>query len=138
MRYTDGVKRVAPHGQTGDTESTVRTLGAATACGRKIGQSISSFGKDMSQSASATHRPERTPPRGQHGIALSPDQLKQVLDVSRMLAVTTDLDALLTRIAEAVTAMLGCERASIFLHDPKTTELWTKVALQAKEIRIPC
>ncbi len=71
-------------------------------------------------------------------FAVSLEQMKQLLDVSRMLSVTTDLDALLLRIAEAATALLGCERASIFLHDPKTNELWTKVALQTREIRIPC
>src|SRR5262245_15530254 len=56
-----------------------------------------------------------------------------------MLTVTTDLDALLTRIAEAACAMLDCERTSIFLHDPTTGELWTKVALGmgSKVIRVP-
>ena len=58
-----------------------------------------------------------------------------VLDVSRMLAVPTDLDALLVRIAEACTELLACERASIFLYDPRTDELWTKVALKSPPIR---
>src|SRR5688500_19459011 len=72
------------------------------------------------------------------GPALSAGQLGLVLDVSRMLAVTADLDLLLRRIAEAVTALLNCERASIFLHDEKHHELWTKVALgRQEEIRIP-
>jgi phosphoserine phosphatase len=60
-----------------------------------------------------------------------------VLDVSRMLAVTADLDLLLRRIAEAVTALLNCERASIFLHDAHKDQLWTKVALGREEIRVP-
>jgi phosphoserine phosphatase len=64
-------------------------------------------------------------------------QMRMVLDVSRLLAVPTDFDELLRRIAEAATVLLGCERASIFLHDPRTNELWTKVALLSKEIRIP-
>lgn len=64
-------------------------------------------------------------------------QLKTILDVSRALTVTTDLDLLLRRIAEAACSILGCERASIFLHDPKTDELWSKVALQSEEIRVP-
>jgi sigma-B regulation protein RsbU (phosphoserine phosphatase) len=51
--------------------------------------------------------------------------------------VTADLDLLLRRIAEAVTALLACERASIFLHDPAKKELWTKVALGREEIRMP-
>jgi phosphoserine phosphatase len=70
--------------------------------------------------------------------SISPDQMKLVLDVSRLLTVTADLGALLVRIAEAATSLLGAERASIFLHDARTNELWTTVALGAKEIRVPC
>jgi sigma-B regulation protein RsbU (phosphoserine phosphatase) len=70
-------------------------------------------------------------------LTVSPEQMKQVLDVSRMLAVTTDLDPLLLRIAEACTSLLRCDRASIFVHDAVSDELWTKVALQTREIRIP-
>jgi sigma-B regulation protein RsbU (phosphoserine phosphatase) len=69
--------------------------------------------------------------------AISAEQLRLVLDVSRMLAVTTDLNALLQRIAEAACEILNCERASIFLHDQETSELWTKIALQSAEIRVP-
>src|SRR3954465_3431141 len=72
---------------------------------------------------------ERTP--------ISTDQMKLVLDMASLLAMTADLDVLLTRICTAGTSLVSCERASIFLHDPKTGELWTKVALGAKEIRVP-
>lgn len=71
---------------------------------------------------------ERTP--------ISSDQMKLVLDVASLLAMTADLDALLTRICTAATSLVSSERASIFLHDPKTGELWTKVALGAREIRV--
>ena len=69
--------------------------------------------------------------------SVTPAQIRMVLDISRMLAVPTDLDALLVRLAEACTELLGCERASIFLHDPRTHELWTKVALKSPPIRVP-
>jgi phosphoserine phosphatase len=68
---------------------------------------------------------------------ISPAQLKLVLDVTRSLVVTTDLDMLLKYIAEATCELLQCERASIFLHDPMRAQLWTKVALQTSEIRVP-
>ena len=68
---------------------------------------------------------------------ISPAQLKLVLDVTRSLVVTTDLDMLLKYIAEATCELLQCERASIFLHDPIRQQLWTKVALQSAEIRVP-
>src|SRR6185369_2975682 len=49
----------------------------------------------------------------------------------------TDLATLLKHIAEATCQLLACERASIFVHDPITDELCTKVALQSNEIRVP-
>lgn len=70
-------------------------------------------------------------------IAISAEQMRLVLDVSRMLAMTTDLDPLLHRIAEASCSLVQCERASIFLHDLRAHQLWTKVALQTTEIRVP-
>ncbi|MDP9173271.1 MAG: SpoIIE family protein phosphatase [Planctomycetota bacterium] len=60
-----------------------------------------------------------------------------LLEVCRLLTVTSDIDLLFRRIAEAVTSILRCERASIFLFDAATDELWTKVALQSDEIRVP-
>ncbi len=69
--------------------------------------------------------------------SLSAEQVKLVLEVSRTLALTIDLNVLLGRIAQAATQLLSCERASIFLHDPATDELWTKVALGSGEIRVP-
>jgi phosphoserine phosphatase RsbU/P len=70
-------------------------------------------------------------------FAISAEKMRQVLEVSRLLAVTADLDKLLMEIAKAAQALLGAERASIFLHDPGTDQLWTKVALGASEIRVP-
>ncbi len=69
--------------------------------------------------------------------AVTPGQMKLVLDLSRMLAVTTDLDALLEAMADACCKMLGCDRASIWFHDPAAGELWTKVAVGTAVIRIP-
>src|SRR5207237_5893621 len=68
---------------------------------------------------------------------ISTAQFKQVLEVSRLLAVTTELDTLLSEIATHCTSMLNCERASIFLHDAEHDQLWTKIALGSKEIRVP-
>lgn len=69
--------------------------------------------------------------------AISAEQMRHVLGVSRLLAVTADIDTLLRRIAEAATSLLSAERASIFVHDPATHELWTRIALGANEIRVP-
>jgi len=68
---------------------------------------------------------------------ITTEQMRLVLEVSRSLTVTTDLDPLLRRMAEAATSLLGAERASIFLHDPVKKELWTRIALGSGEIRVP-
>lgn len=81
--------------------------------------------------------PDCDSPDSPSAPAVSREQMRHVLDVARSLAVVTDLDRLLLHIARAATAMLGCERASVFLHDPRTAELWTTVALQSEPIRIP-
>jgi serine phosphatase RsbU (regulator of sigma subunit) len=64
-------------------------------------------------------------------------QIEALLEVGLLLTVTPDIDLLFLRITQAVTAILDCQRASIFLHDPERNELWTKVALHSEEIRIP-
>jgi phosphoserine phosphatase len=70
--------------------------------------------------------------------SISDIHFRQILDVSRLLAITTQIDELLPRIAQSATALLDCERASIFLHDAKTDELCTRVALEStSEIRVP-
>jgi serine phosphatase RsbU (regulator of sigma subunit) len=68
--------------------------------------------------------------------SITTEQVKSILNVSRLFAVATELDPLLTRIAEAGVAILACERVSIFLHDAGAKQLWTKVALGADEIRL--
>ena len=64
-------------------------------------------------------------------------QIQMLLDISRMLAVPGELNEMLNRVAQSATRLLDCERASIFLHDPDTDELWTTVALGAGTIRVP-
>jgi phosphoserine phosphatase len=68
---------------------------------------------------------------------ITPEQVRLVRSISRNLARTTDLDALLLQIAQAAKEMLACERSSIFLHDAKTAEFWTKIALESPPIRVP-
>ena len=87
----------------------------------------------MSESSPSILEPAAAPPM----FGVSDVQMRMVLDVSRRLAVASELGPLLQRIAEVCCGLLGCERASIFLYDGKTHELWSKVALESPEIRIP-
>jgi sigma-B regulation protein RsbU (phosphoserine phosphatase) len=80
----------------------------------------------------ATASPATTEP-----IELSTAQMKDVLAVSRLFAVTADLDSLLLKIAYFACSLLRCERGSIWLYDPDRHELYTKIILQAKQLRVP-
>jgi phosphoserine phosphatase len=63
--------------------------------------------------------------------------LNIILDVSRQLGATTELTPLLQKITRAVVEVLKCERATVFLHDPATDELYAKVATGEETIRFP-
>ena len=65
--------------------------------------------------------------------------LDMLLDVTRRLMTVTDLDALLRLIADATVAMVGAERATIFIVDREREEIWSRVATGTGvgEIRVP-
>lgn len=62
-------------------------------------------------------------------------ELTTLLDVSRQLGATTELNPLLEQITAAACRVLNCERATIFLYDRARHELYSRVATGAKEIR---
>ncbi|MFH1748067.1 MAG: GAF domain-containing SpoIIE family protein phosphatase [Planctomycetota bacterium] len=65
------------------------------------------------------------------------ERLRRILDVARHMAATTDLDVLLRTIVDATREVLTCERATIFLYDATTNELYSRVATGVKSIRFP-
>jgi len=65
-------------------------------------------------------------------------QLAAVLEIGQLLGSTLDLEALLELVLGGITRLLSCERATLFLVDPETGELWSKVALgEGGTIRVP-
>lgn len=62
-----------------------------------------------------------------------------LLEVTAAISSELKLKPLLEKIMEAVTLILGADRATLFLHDEKTNELWSQVALGLanQEIRFP-
>ena len=64
--------------------------------------------------------------------------LEMLLSVSRKVAAEQTLDAMLTAITENAVEQTGSERGSLFLNDPKTNELYSRITLGEKmrEIRI--
>jgi phosphoserine phosphatase len=65
------------------------------------------------------------------------DDLKTVLDLTRRMAATSDLGSLLNLIVERSIQLLRAERSSLFLYDPQSNELFSRVAIDAGEIRFP-
>lgn len=65
------------------------------------------------------------------------EYLRRILEIARYMAVTNDLDVLLGTIVEAACEVLECDRATIFLYDPVTNELFSRVAKGVDAIRFP-
>lgn len=65
------------------------------------------------------------------------DPLIALLKVGRTIAVETNIDTLLTIIAQEINHALNADRCTVFLHDEEKNELWSKVALglETQEIR---
>lgn len=64
-------------------------------------------------------------------------KLKLLLNASAKIAEERDIQKILLHLMEVTKDLLDADRASIFIHDVDTKELWTTVATGVKEIRIP-
>lgn len=68
---------------------------------------------------------------------LSPEDLESILAVTRSLAAPSDLRTLLEEVTAAARNVLRAERASIWLYDEKTDELFIEIASDLPPIRVP-
>lgn len=68
-----------------------------------------------------------------------PDQLASLLQLQRDLALESDVDKVLHRIAEAATALLDAERATLYVVDDARREIWSRAVTQGefRELRAP-
>lgn len=64
------------------------------------------------------------------------DNLQKVLDVTRAMVATEDLDGLLALIVERGMQLLRAERATVFLYDEPADQLVSRIAHGTDEIRI--
>ena len=67
------------------------------------------------------------------------DALLALLQIGRTIAIETNIDSLLTIIAQQIQHALQADRCTVFLLDENRHELWSKVALglEMQEIRFP-
>lgn len=63
------------------------------------------------------------------------EDLQAVLEVTRAMAASTDLETLLPAIERAARQVLRCERATVFLYDEDRNELYSRIATGVQEIR---
>ena len=63
----------------------------------------------------------------------------ELLAITEAISTELHLDTLLVRIVAAATQLLDAERSSLFVYDPSTDELWSRVAegTEQQQIRIP-
>ncbi len=66
-------------------------------------------------------------------------KLRSLLELGQIIGLDLQIDAMLVQIAQKAAEVMGAERCSLFLYDPKTDELWSTVALgmEGQQIRIP-
>ncbi len=66
-------------------------------------------------------------------------KLHSLLELGRLIGLDLKLDEMLMQIARRACEVMDSDRCTLFLHDPTTDELWSKVALGmgGQEIRIP-
>jgi adenylate cyclase len=134
--------------ETGYVTKTVLCVPLCTAKGDVIGvaQALNKIGgnftehdrvllEDIATQAIPALKSSQTIERMQKARAQEFAFLDIVADITSQL----DLDQLLQRVMTEATKMLGAERSTLFLHDEKTKELFSRVAMGAKvdEIRFP-
>jgi signal transduction histidine kinase len=72
-------------------------------------------------------------------VARQNERFSAVIEVGSQLSAARDVDALLRTVMDRLTGLLGAEAATLFMHDTRTNELWSRVLKGAsiKEIRLP-
>lgn len=67
------------------------------------------------------------------------EQLALLLALQRDLALESDIDVVLRRIAEAATSLMDAERATVYVVDHERAEVWSRVVTESelREIRLP-
>ena len=67
------------------------------------------------------------------------ERFTAVIEVGSQLASARDVDALLRTVMDRLTGLLDAEAATLFMHDARTNELWSRVVKGAsiKELRLP-
>ena len=74
-----------------------------------------------------------------HGLETELARLRALVEATRLVFASLDLDELLDNILRAATTMVGAERGTVYICDHVSRELWSRVTAGAErlEIRLP-
>lgn len=105
-----------------------------------IAEDLGIFVKDIKnkiEKLKDAHKNDKKPLKIFEKEQTSKDPLIALLRVGRTIAVETNIDKLLTIIAEETKLALNADRCTVFMLDKEKNELWSKVALgmESQEIR---
>jgi signal transduction histidine kinase len=72
-------------------------------------------------------------------VARQAERLAAMVDMGSQISAARDIDQLLRTVMDRLTDLLNAEAATLFMHDPDTNELWSRVLKGStlKELRIP-
>lgn len=75
----------------------------------------------------------------ERAVTRQSERFAAVIEVGTQLSAARDVDALLLTVMDRLTGLLGAEAATLFMHDAKSNELWSRVLKGAslKELRLP-
>ena len=62
--------------------------------------------------------------------------LQELLEIAKAMSIEKDFDRLVDLIVDAANRVMEAERSSLYVYDPATNELWTKIAHQTERFRI--
>ncbi len=75
----------------------------------------------------------------ERALGMSDRKLSSMLELGRMIGLDLNIDDMLIKIAQKAREVMDADRFNLFLYDPATDELWTRILLEieGKECRMP-
>ncbi len=75
----------------------------------------------------------------ERALGMSERKLSSMLELGRLIGLDLNIDDMLIEIAQKAKEVMDADRFNLFLYDPATDELWTRILLEieGKECRMP-
>lgn len=63
----------------------------------------------------------------EHAVSRQSERFSALIEVGTQISVARDVDHLLRTVMDRLTTLIGAEAATLFMHDPDTDQLWSRV-----------